>query len=90
MITPGHTRYRWRTPTETCRGSVRSRRRTRRPAGKAQGLAFEFWKGRVVILGEGGMATTQVNARVPYGMNQPDNDNKQFILNLMHWLSRKI
>jgi hypothetical protein len=59
-----------------------------KPAGEAQGLAFEFGKGRVVVLGEGGMVTAQVNERVPYGMNQPDNDNKQFVLNVMHWLSR--
>jgi hypothetical protein len=58
-----------------------------RPAGPAQGLAFEFGKGRVVVLGEGGMVTAQVSGRVPYGMNQPDNDNKQFVLNVLHWLS---
>ncbi|MBI1738319.1 MAG: hypothetical protein HYR58_03640 [Acidobacteria bacterium] len=61
-----------------------------RPAGQAQGLAFELGKGRVVVLGEGAMVTAQVNRRVPYGMNTPDNDNRQFVLNAMHWLSRKL
>jgi len=63
---------------------------TARPAGPAQGLAFERGKGRVVVLGEGAMVTAQVNRRVPYGMNTPDNDNRQFVLNVMHWLSRKL
>ncbi len=61
-----------------------------RPAGPAQGLAFERGSGRVVVLGEGGMVTAQVSRRVPYGMNTPDNDNRQFVRNVMHWLSRKL
>ena len=61
-----------------------------RPAGLAQGLAFELGKGRVVVLGEGAMVTAQVNRRLPYGMNTADNDNCQFVLNVMHWLSRKL
>jgi hypothetical protein len=61
-----------------------------RPAGRAQGLAFDYGKGRVVVLGEGAMVTAQVNRRVPYGMNTPDNDNRQFVLNVMHWLSRTL
>jgi hypothetical protein len=62
---------------------------TAQPAGRAQGLAFEFGRGRVVVLGEGGMVTAQVSRLVPFGMNTGDNDNKQFVLNTMHWLSRK-
>jgi len=58
-----------------------------RPAGPAQGLALSYGKGRVVVLGEGAMVTAQVNRREPYGMNTPDNDNRQFVLNVMHWLS---
>ncbi len=61
-----------------------------RPAGPAQGLAFELGRGRVVVLGEAGMMTAQVSRRVPFGMNTPDNDNRQFVLNVMHWLSRKL
>lgn len=60
-----------------------------RPAGPAQALAFELGRGRVVVLGEGGMVTAQVNARVPYGMNA-DNDNQQFVVNVMRWLSRAL
>jgi hypothetical protein len=61
-----------------------------RPAGPAQGCAFELGRGRVVVLGEGGMATAQVARRVPYGINDPRNDNRQFVLNVMHWLSRRL
>jgi hypothetical protein len=60
-----------------------------RPAGPAQGIALEFGKGRIVVLGEGGMVTAQVNRRVPYGMNTLDNDNVQFVRNTMCWLARK-
>jgi len=54
----------------------------------AQGLAFAFGKGRVVILGEAGMLTAQVTGNgEKFGMNTPGIDNKQFALNLMHWLA---
>jgi hypothetical protein len=59
-----------------------------RPAGPAQGLAFDYGAGRVVVLGEGAMVTAQVSRRQPYGMNAPDNDNRQFVLNVLRWLSR--
>jgi hypothetical protein len=61
-----------------------------RRAGPAQGLAFELGRGRVVVLGEAGMATAQVAARVPYGINVEGNDNARFVLNVMRWLARKI
>ena len=60
------------------------------PAGNAQGVAFNWGKGRVVILGEAAMLTAQVYDLKPFGMNSDDNDNKQFALNVLHWLSRKI
>ncbi len=60
------------------------------PAGNAQGVAFSWGQGRVVILGEAAMLTAQVYDLKPFGMNSGDNDNKQFALNVMHWLSRKI
>jgi hypothetical protein len=41
------------------------------------------------VLGEGGMLTAQVNRRVRYGINAPGNDNQQFVLNVMRWLSGK-
>lgn len=61
-----------------------------RSAGHAQGLAFELGHGRVVVLGEGGMVTAQVSGRVPYGINTKDNDNQQFVVNLLRWLSRAL
>ncbi len=70
-----------------------------RPAGgRAQGVAFNFGEGRVVILGEAGMLSAQIirgpaaqamgKEEILMGMNRPGIDNRQFALNLMHWLSR--
>jgi len=59
-------------------------------AGRAQGLALEWKKGRVVVLGEASMLTAQVNQGVKMGMNVPGNDNRQFALNILHWLSRRL
>ena len=58
-------------------------------AGQAQGLAFKFGKGRVVMLGEAAMLSAQIAGpdKSPMGMNVPGSDNKQFALNIMHWLS---
>ncbi len=58
-------------------------------AGRAQGLALEFGKGRVVILSEAAMLTAQVTPRgLRFGMNASGTDNRQLALNIMHWLSR--
>jgi hypothetical protein len=62
------------------------------PALPAQGLAFDYGHGRVVVLGEAGMLSAQV-VRWPDG--RPDNrfgmnmapGNARFGLNIMHWLS---
>ncbi len=58
-------------------------------SGRAQGLAFSSGRGKVVVLGEAGMLSAQVNGRMraPMGMNVPGTDNRQFALNIMHWLS---
>jgi hypothetical protein len=57
--------------------------------GRSQGVALEFGKGRVVILGEAAMMTAQIsNDGHPFGMNVPGNDDHQLALNIMHWLSR--
>ena len=58
-------------------------------AGRAQALAFKHGKGRVVIQGEAAMLSAQIagSNKQPMGMNVPGNDNKQYALNLMHWLS---
>jgi hypothetical protein len=60
-------------------------------ANRAQGIALEYGKGRVVILGEAAMLTAQLagrNRRPWGGLNSPGIDNKQLALNIMHWLSR--
>lgn len=53
-------------------------------AGRAQALALPLGKGRVVVFGEAAMLTAQ---NKNFGMNYPGTDNKQFALNVMHWLS---
>lgn len=62
-----------------------------RPAGGAQGVAFDYGRGRVVVLGEAGMLTAQVNDDgLRFGMNVAGFDNRQFVLNVMHWLSHLV
>lgn len=57
-------------------------------AGRAQGIAMESGKGRVVILGEAAMLTAQIAPQgFRFGMNLPGYDNRQLALNIMHWLS---
>ena len=58
-------------------------------AGRAQALAFKFGKGRVVVQGEAAMLSAQISGpeKLKMGMNVPGNDNKQYALNVMHWLS---
>jgi hypothetical protein len=61
---------------------------TPKPAGNAQGAAFDYGKGRVVVLGEAAMLTAQVSEGKKFGMNSAPG-NKQFVLNVMRWLARK-
>jgi hypothetical protein len=58
-------------------------------AGRAQVVAFKYGKGRVVVQGEAAMLSAQIAGanKQPMGMNVPGNDNKQYALNVMHWLS---
>src|SRR5215472_1847330 len=58
-------------------------------AGRAQGIAMNFGRGRVVVLGEAAMLSAQLAGpnKMPFGMNRPGLDNKQIALNIMHWLS---
>ena len=57
--------------------------------GRAQALALEVGKGRVVVLGEAGMLSAQRDRRgSSVGMNFPGYHNRQLALNIMHWLSR--
>ena len=53
-------------------------------AGRAQAVALSLGKGRVVVFGEAAMLTAQNRN---FGMNYPGTDNRQFALNVMHWLS---
>jgi len=57
-------------------------------AGRAQGVAMQLGKGRVIVLGEAAMLTAQVTPHgLRFGMNAPGVDNRQLALNVMHWLS---
>jgi hypothetical protein len=58
-------------------------------AGRSQGIALKFGKGRIVVLGEAAMLSAQVSGheKSPVGINYPGIDNKQLALNIMHWLS---
>jgi hypothetical protein len=62
--------------------------------GRAQGIAMPFGKGRVVVFGEAAMFSAQVatidSQSFRAGMNVPGNDDRQFALNVMHWLARSI
>ena len=61
--------------------------------GRAQGAALTFGEGRVVVLGEAAMLSAQVATladppvTIRVGMNVPGYDNRQFLLNTLHWLS---
>ena len=62
-------------------------------AGRAQGVAFTFGTGRVVVLGEAAMLSAQIVVKpgggvaFRMGMNHAGIDNRQLALNIMHWLS---
>ena len=61
-------------------------------AGRAQGIALKFGRGRVVALGEAAMMSAQLTGpnKMKFGMNRPGIDNRQLALNIMHWLSGAI
>ncbi len=70
----------------------------RAPAGaKAMAIAFPAGRGRVVISGEAGMMTAQVfqdkqkdgSEKIvgAMGWQVPGNDDRQYVLNILHWLS---
>ncbi len=58
-------------------------------AGRAQGIAFSFGQGRLVVLGEAAMLSAQLAGPngMKVGMNRPGIDNRQLALNIVHWLS---
>jgi hypothetical protein len=61
-------------------------------AGGAQGIAVQFGDGRIVVFGEAAALTAQVSGvpfekRTSAGISSPESDNKQLVLNALHWLS---
>lgn len=79
-------------------GSGTTGSRSTAVANRAQGLAMEFGKGRVVILGEAAMFSAQImrttrdgaTVEIRAGMNVPGYDNQQLALNVLRWLSGAI
>jgi len=68
--------------------------------GRAQGVALVHGQGRVVVMGEAAMFSAQIYrpgapgqgsgpspGEIRFGMNVAGNDDRQFVLNVMHWLS---
>ena len=59
--------------------------------GYLQGAVLKFGKGRMALFGEAAMFSAQLiplNPPFPVGFNSPGAEqNKQFALNLMHWLA---
>jgi hypothetical protein len=63
-------------------------------AGQAQGLAMRFGAGKIVVLGEAALLSAQIirytdpkPRDIKIGMNTSGNDDRQFALNIFHWLS---
>lgn len=60
-------------------------------AGRAQGIALKFGKGRVVVLGEAAMLAGQGPRPGQkfrrWGLDYPGIHNRQLALNILHWLS---
>ena len=66
-------------------------------SGQAMAIAFAVGRGRVVISGEAGMMTAQVfqekekdgseKIMGKMGWDVPGNDDRQYVLNVLHWLS---
>ena len=61
-------------------------------AGRAQGIALRVGRGRLVVLGEAAMLSAQLlrysdGREMKVGMNVPGTDDRQFALNVLHWLS---
>jgi hypothetical protein len=56
--------------------------------GWLQGAVMPFGSGRAAFFGEAAMFSAQLSDNQPMGMNAPlAEQNFQFVLNLMHWLS---
>ncbi len=60
--------------------------------GLAQGAVMNVGKGRIAVFGEAGMFSAQTGGQgadaAKFGFNAPEApENKQFILNVVHWLA---
>ena len=66
----------------------------RRASGRAQAIALQFGKGRVVVLGEAGMLTTDpgsgVDACGDRAIAHPELGNRRLALNIARWLARRV
>jgi len=74
----------WEFPDDTPEISVK---------GWNQGATLEFDKGRIVVFGEAAMFTAQVSGKAKRKMGviaKGAEQNEQFLLNIMLWLSREI
>jgi hypothetical protein len=67
-------------------------RSVRFPAkGHCQLLALQVGRGRVVVSGEAAVFSAQIDPLGrKLGMNRADNDDRQLLLNVVHWLSRAL
>ena len=62
----------------------------RSAAGRAQGVALQVGRGRVVVLGEASMLgafTLRRGQDYAFGMNRRDHGNRQFAINIVRWLA---
>lgn len=58
--------------------------------GYSQAICKQYNKGKLVVLAESAFLTAQIDKNGnKYGMNVPNEDNKQFVLNLIRWLALK-
>ncbi len=74
----------WKFPEDTPEITVK---------GWHQGATLEFHQGRIVVFGEAAMFTAQVSGESKMKMGviaKGAERNEQFLLNIMHWLSRKL
>jgi hypothetical protein len=58
-------------------------------AGRSQAIAMQFGEGRIVVLGEASQLSAQLTGprQNPMGMNFAECDNRQWAINIMHWLT---
>jgi hypothetical protein len=62
-----------------------------KPTGNSQVSAFRFGRGHVIVTGDMGMLSAQLmvddDVKTPWGMNWPEIDNRQLLLNSVRWLA---